>query len=106
MKDFSENTSCLRCSYLEKCKLANDIKDNFGLKLKEMSFYCFKGKEEKEKMTKNDKIVKSLKFLVERYKNEIEQLKQNDQFKDDNKVQVVSILREIVQDIELLLDIK
>lgn len=57
-------------------------------------------------MTKNDKIVKSLKFLVERYKNEIEQLKQNDQFKDDNKVQVVSILREIVQDIELILEIK
>ena len=63
--------------------------------------------EKKEnKMTKNDKIVKSLKFLVERYKNEIEQLKQNDQFKDDNKVQVVSILREIVQDIELILEIK
>lgn len=57
-------------------------------------------------MTKNDKIVKSLKFLVERYKNEIEQLKQNDQFKDDNKVQVVSILREIVQDLELILEIK
>lgn len=57
-------------------------------------------------MTKNDKIVKSLKFLVERYKNEIEQLKQNDQFKDDKKVQVVSILREIIQDIEFLLDIK
>ena len=57
-------------------------------------------------MTKNDKIVKSLKFLVERYKNEIEQLKQNDQFKDDNKVQVVSILREIVQDLELILGIK
>ena len=55
---------------------------------------------------RNDKIVKSLKFLVERYKNEIEQLKQNDQFKDDNKVQVVSILREIVQDIELILEIK
>ena len=62
--------------------------------------------ENLEKQIKNDKIVKSLKFLVERYKNEIEQLKQNDQFKDDNKVQVVSILREIVQDIELLLDIK
>ena len=55
---------------------------------------------------RNDKIVKSLKFLVERYKNEIEQLKQNDQFKDDNKVQVVSILREIVQDLELILEIK
>lgn len=57
-------------------------------------------------MTKNDKIVKSLKFLVERYKNEIEQLKQNDQFKNDNKVQTVSVLREIVQDIELILEIK
>lgn len=54
-------------------------------------------------MTKNDKIVKSLKFLVERYKNEIEKLKQNDQFKNDNKVQVVSILREIVQDLEYIL---
>ena len=62
--------------------------------------------ENLEKQIKNDKIVKSLKFLVERYKNEIEQLKQNDQFKDDNKVQVVSILREIVQDLELILDIK
>lgn len=57
-------------------------------------------------MTKNDKIVKSLKFLVERYKNEIEQLKQNDQFKDDNKVQVVSILREVIQDLEMIMDIK
>ena len=62
--------------------------------------------EHLENQLRNEKIVKSLKFLVERYKNEIEQLKQNDQFKDDNKVQVVSILREIVQDIELLLDIK
>ena len=62
--------------------------------------------ENLEKQIRNDKIVKSLKFLVERYKNEIETLKQNDQFKDDNKVQVVSILREIVQDIELILEIK
>ena len=62
--------------------------------------------KKEDNMTKNDKIVKSLKFLVERYKNEIEQLKQNDQFKDDNKVQVVSILREIVQDLELILEIK
>lgn len=55
---------------------------------------------------RNDKIVKSLKFLVERYKNEIEQLKQNDQFKDDNKVQVISILREVIQDLEMIMDIK
>ena len=57
-------------------------------------------------MTKNEKIVKSLKFLVERYKNDLEQLKQNDQFKEDNKVQTVCVMREIIQDIELLLDIK
>lgn len=55
---------------------------------------------------RNDKIVKSLKFLVERYKNEIEQLKQNDQFKNDNKVQTVCVMREIIQDIELILEIK
>ena len=57
-------------------------------------------------MKKNEKIVKSLKFLVERYKNEIETLKENDQFKNDNKVQTVSVLREIVQDLELILEIK
>ena len=57
-------------------------------------------------MTKNDKIVKSLKFLVERYKNEIEQLKQNESFKDDKKVQTVSVLREIVQDLEMIMEIK
>lgn len=55
---------------------------------------------------RNDKIVKSLKFLVERYKNEIETLKQNDQFKNDNKVQTVCVMREIIQDIELILEIK
>ena len=57
-------------------------------------------------MKKNEKIVKSLKFLVERYKNEIEQLKENESFKDDKKVQTVSVLREVIQDIELILDIK
>ena len=57
-------------------------------------------------MEKNEKIVKSLKFLVERYKNEIETLKENDQFKNDNKVQTISVLREIVQDLELILEMK
>ena len=57
-------------------------------------------------MEKNEKIVKSLRFLVERYKNEIETLKENDQFKNDNKVQTVCVMREIVQDIELILEIK
>ena len=62
--------------------------------------------EHLEDQLRNEKIVKSLKFLVERYKNEIEQLKQNNQFKDDNKVQVVSILREVIQDLEMIMDIK
>ena len=62
--------------------------------------------EHLENQLRNEKIVKSLKFLVERYKNEIEQLKQNDQFKEDNKAQTVCVMREIIQDIELLLDIK
>ena len=57
-------------------------------------------------MTKNDKIVKSLKFLVERYKNDLEQLKNSDTYNEDNKIQTVSVLREVIQDIELLLDIK
>ena len=62
--------------------------------------------ENLEKQIKNEKIFKSLKFLVERYKNEIETLKENDQFKNDNKVQTVSVLREIVQDLELILELK
>ena len=57
-------------------------------------------------MTKNDKIVKSLKFLVERYKNDLEKLKNSDTYNEDNKIQTVSVLREVIQDIELLLDIK
>lgn len=57
-------------------------------------------------MTKNDKIVKSLKFLVERYKNDLEELKNSDTYNEDNKIQTVSVLREVIQDIELLLDIK
>ena len=62
--------------------------------------------KKEDKMTKNDKIVKSLKFLVERYKNEIETLKQNDQFKDDNKVQTVCVMREVIQDLEMIMEIK
>ena len=62
--------------------------------------------EDLEKQIKNENIVKSLKFLVERYKNEIETLKQNDQFKDDKKVQTVCVMREIIQDLEMIMDIK
>lgn len=62
--------------------------------------------EHLENQLRNEKIVKQFKFLVERYKNEIEQLKENESFKDDKKVQTVSVLREVIQDIELILDMK
>lgn len=57
-------------------------------------------------MTKNDKIIKSLKILVKRYKNDLEKLKNSSSYKEDSKIQTVSVLREVIQDIELLLDIK
>lgn len=41
MNGFREEVSCLNCKHNDKCKLAQDIKVNFGLKLKEMCFYCF-----------------------------------------------------------------
>ena len=57
-------------------------------------------------MTKNDKIVKSLKFLVERYKNDLEKLKISDNYNEDSRIQTVSVLREVIQDLELILEIK
>ena len=44
-----------------------------------------------------------LKQLIKRYKEEIETLKSNSNFKDEAKVQSVCILREIVNDLEKLL---
>lgn len=45
MNKFKEEISCLRCKHLENCKLANNVKEKFGLKLKEMCFYCFESKD-------------------------------------------------------------
>ena len=56
-------------------------------------------------MSDKAKII-SIKFLIERYKKEIEKLKENDSFKDDKKLQTVSVLREVCQDLEYILDIK
>ena len=39
-----------------------------------------------------------------RYKKEIEELKKNDTFKSDTKVQLVCLFREIIQDQEMLLN--
>lgn len=59
-----------------------------------------------ENQIKNDKIVKSLKFLVERYKNDLEKLKISDTYNEDSKIQTVSVLREVIQDLELILEMK
>lgn len=70
------------------------------------TIYDFLPKENKVN-AKNDKVkLKSIKLLIERYKKEIEELKINDSFKDDKKLQTVSILREICQDLEMIMDIK
>lgn len=61
----------------------------------------------KEKKTTSDKSkLKSIKDLIEKYKKDIETLKKNDSFKDDKKVQTVSVLREVCQDLEMIMDIK
>ena len=62
--------------------------------------------ENLEKQIKNENIVMSLKFLLKRYKNEIEKLKEDESFRDDKKVQTVSVLSEVVQDFESILEIK
>ena len=61
----------------------------------------------KEKKSTSDKSkLKSIKDLIEKYKKDIETLKKNDSFKDDKKVQTVSVLREVCQDLEMIMDIK
>lgn len=59
-----------------------------------------------EQIKKNEKIVQEAKNLIQKYKKEIETLKENETFKDDKKIQTVCILREVCQDLELLMDIK
>lgn len=39
-----EDKSCLTCKFVHNCKLANDVKTQFGTKLKEQCFYCWKAK--------------------------------------------------------------
>lgn len=57
-------------------------------------------------MTKNEKIVKSLKFLVERYKKECDDILKSPNYKEDSKIQTVSVLTNVIQDLEMIMDIK
>lgn len=56
-------------------------------------------------MNEKEKL-KKIKLLVKKYKKEIEKLKENDSFKDDKKIQTVSVLREVCQDLEYILNEK
>ena len=39
-----ENRSCSNCKRVNSCKLASDVVDNFGTKLREQWFYCWEQK--------------------------------------------------------------
>lgn len=56
-------------------------------------------------MNEKEKL-KKIKLLVKKYKQEIEDLKANDSFMDNLKIQSVCILREVTNDIELILNEK
>lgn len=55
---------------------------------------------------RNDKIVKSLKFLVERYKKECDDILKSPNYKEDSKIQTVCVLTNVIQDLEMIMDIK
>lgn len=54
-------------------------------------------------MNEKEKL-KEIKLLVKKYKQEIEDLKANDRFTDNLKIQSICILREVTNDIELILN--
>lgn len=48
--------------------------------------------------------IKKIKLLIKKYKQEIEDLKANEKIAEDRKIQSVCILREVTNDIELILN--
>lgn len=42
---FNKELSCVRCKHLDKCTFAYKVKEITGMKLEEMSFYCFELKD-------------------------------------------------------------
>ena len=56
-------------------------------------------------MTDKAKII-SIKFLIERYKREIEDLKHNEMFDEELRVQLSKGLELYVFDLEMIMDIK
>lgn len=59
-----------------------------------------------KQIEKNEKIVHELNNLIIENKKDIEKLKANNGHKDPNKVQTISVLRDITFKLEMLMDIK
>lgn len=59
-----------------------------------------------KQIEKNKKIVDELNNLIIENKKDIEKLKANNGHKNPNKVQTISVLRDITFKLEMLMDIK
>lgn len=59
-----------------------------------------------KQIEKNKKIVDEVNNLIIENKKDIEKLKANNGHKDPNKVQTISVLRDITFKLEMLMDIK
>lgn len=40
-----EERSCMRCKNVNNCSLCENVKDDTGMKLREMSFFCFQKRD-------------------------------------------------------------
>jgi len=59
-----------------------------------------------KQIEKNKKIVDAVNNLIIENKKDIEKLKANNGHKDPNKVQTISVLRDLTFKLEMLMDIK
>ena len=44
--------------------------------------------------------------LIEKYRKEIEDIKNSNSYKEDSKIQTVSVLSNVILDLEIIMDIK
>lgn len=59
-----------------------------------------------KQIEKNQKIVDAVNNLIIENKKDIEKLKANNGHKDPNKVQTISVLRDLTFKLEMMMDIK
>ena len=59
-----------------------------------------------KQIEKNQKIVDAVAELIVKNKQVIEKLKENNGHQDPNKIQTISVLRDVTFELEILMDIK